>query len=88
MTESQACLIYCKPDLAESIRLNAENAIEVTCSTEYESLRLLDDKHKSGKFKLLYTTDCSTMRGFDYRARNYGISLVIADSFETERDFH
>jgi hypothetical protein len=51
-------------------------------------LRLLDDKHESGKFKLLYTTDSATMRGFDYRARNHGISLVIAESFQTERDFH
>lgn len=28
------------------------------------------------------------MRGFDYRARDHGISLVIAESFDTERDFH
>ena len=64
------------------------NAIEVTCTTPYESLRQLDDKHESGKFKLLYTTDKATMRGFDYRAKGHGISLVIAKSFETERDFH
>ena len=59
----------------------------ITTTTAHEFIRNLDEKHSSGKFHLCFTTDHATLRGFDYRARCHGITLVIAKSFESHRDF-
>jgi hypothetical protein len=38
------------------------------------------------RYKLIIATDPFAMRGFDYRAKTTGITLVIAKSFAHERE--
>jgi intein/homing endonuclease len=81
-------LIYCNDDLADEI-CKVENSIRIDSETDYKMIRKLDHKMTPlGKYRLCFTTDGDTMRGFDYRAPNNGISLFLARSLQTERDFH
>jgi hypothetical protein len=81
-------LIYCQDDLADEI-CKVENSFKVDGETDYKMIRKLDEKMTSnGKYLLCFTTESDAMRGFDYRAPNNGISLFIARSLQTERDFH
>jgi hypothetical protein len=38
------------------------------------------------RYKLIIATDPFAMRGFDYRAKTVGITLVVAKSFAHERE--
>jgi hypothetical protein len=88
VTETQAVLIYCWEDLANEI-CKVENSFKVDGETDFKMLRKLDEKFSSNdKYFLCFTTESDAMRGFDYRAPNNGISLFLARSLQTERDFH
>jgi len=60
--------------------------LNVDDRTEPSTLRKLDEKNLSGNHKILIVTESSYMRGTDFRAPTHGITLILAKSFESERD--
>jgi len=58
----------------------------VNDQTNPSTLRQLDDKAFNGDYKILIVTEASLMRGTDFRSPKYGICLIVAKSFESDRD--
>ena len=58
----------------------------VTITSSPDSLRTLNVKPAGEHFRILIATDPRTMRGFDYRGHERGLTLVIDRSFESHRD--
>jgi len=66
-----------------------ENKIEfmtVNDQTKPSTLRQLDEKALNGNHKILIVTEASQMRGTDFRSPIHGICLIVAKSFESNRD--
>ncbi len=49
-------------------------------------LKELDTRLEGECFKLVVATENEAMRGVDYRAPRYGITLLVAKSFENIRE--
>ena len=48
-------------------------------------MRKLDDKKNKDHFSLLLASTIDPMRGYDYRARKTGISMVVMKPFPNQR---
>jgi hypothetical protein len=51
-----------------------------------EFLRNLDRPNEEGLFPLVVSTSTFGMRGIDYRSQSVPMHLILAKSFDTERD--
>ena len=54
--------------------------------TEPSALRQLDEKTHNGNHKILIVTEAGQMRGTYFRSPIYVICLIVAKSFESDRD--
>lgn len=55
-------------------------------TTDTELLRNLDQQQEDGKHTLVAVTDCKWMRGIDYRSKAAKMTLLIARSFDNQRE--
>jgi hypothetical protein len=51
---------------------------------DFKKLRKLEKRLDTGKFELLVATYSSTMLGSDFRAKDTGMTLIVAKSFNSD----
>lgn len=81
-------LVYCGEDLVKALSECNSKFVRVDPGHEFDSafLRALDKADSEGQYPLIVTTSTFGMRGIDYRSSGASMHLVIAKSFDTERD--
>lgn len=82
----QAVLLYTSEERASLIMAQITSAQIITVKTDAKTLRDLDQRQKSECFPICITTHPNVMRGFYYRAPNFGISLVVDRGFDSRRE--
>lgn len=81
-------LVFCSEDLLKAM---TEKNMKLICVepnqvVDSEFLRNLDRSNEEGLFSLVVSTNTFGMRGIDYRSQGVPMHLILAKSFDTERD--
>jgi len=83
--KQQRCpvLLYCDEQLAAQCQRQLANT-----SRDHEILKVLSklEEKEDGQFRVLIATIKEKMRAVDYRARELGITLIIAKPFDNPRE--
>jgi len=77
-------IVWCDPDRLGALKETYPRAW--TNGEVLEHLNDLDGKNAQGQWPLLLISDPAYMRGIDYRAPKYGLSLLMARGFSNYRD--
>lgn len=79
-------LLYTDPKMIAALMQADINILEIGEGfTDHERLKDLGKKGEQ-HFPIVVTSKAWAMRGVDYRAKEFGIYLVINQGFETQRD--
>jgi hypothetical protein len=86
--DEQAVLLYCSLEFLEFLKGSNIPFFHMKDGEIIDDkfLRALDNRAADGAHTLIVATSSFGMRGFDYRARTKGITLVVAASFAHERE--
>lgn len=82
-------IAFCDDSLKKSL---VKSGLKIVCVEEdhddmqTNNLKELDKTNGEGLYPLIITTSTFGMRGIDYRSQSVPIHLIIAKSFDTERD--
>ena len=84
--KEQAVLVYTTEARAQIFLSRVEGAELVTADDSADSLRQLNIKPAGTLYRILLITDEMLMRGYDYRGHERGLTLILDQSFESQRD--
>lgn len=80
-------LVFCEPTLTEELISIGCSPLVVDHNVDPAVLRQLDERDQAtGAYRVVVSETQFGMRGLDYRSKNVKMALVIAKSFENQRE--
>jgi hypothetical protein len=84
--EVQAVIVYCKESSFNTLKAKIPTFKHVTPGIDDDLLRRLDKRNAEGLYEVLLVTSSFGTRGLVYRSHSHKNVLIIAKSFDSERD--